>query len=176
MPNGTLNNFMNRDRDAPLTQRAQWVSDVVEAVNVLHCRGICHSDIRPSNFVVGRDLRLHLIDFTGASIDGRPPAFMERPGFFLERDVTVEGSNTASDLFAVGSTIYQIMTGVPPHADRDDDEIDELFARGEYPSLEGIIFREVISCCWRTRYAWTRQAVAAVGKEVECVLGALGSE
>ena len=175
MPNGTLNNYMNRNRDVSLHQRALWVSDVLEAVNVLHCREIYHPDIRPSNFVVDPDLRLCLINFTGASIDGKPPAFMERPGFFLGRDVEREGSNTASDLFAVGSTIYQIMTGMPPYGGRDDDEIDLTFAKGEHPLLEGITFKEVISCCWRTRYTWTRQAVVDVEKEVRRVFGGHGS-
>lgn len=169
MPNGNLSTYLSRNRDTPPNYRAQWVWDVLDAAHALHRTGVFHSNIQPWNFVVDAGLRLRIIAFSGAAVDGNPPPFIERAGFFLERDVEVEGSSAKSDLFAVGSTIYQIVTGVPPYADHGDDEIDEMFARREFPSLDGVLFGEVIGCCWAQGYMWARQALNAVEREIKRV-------
>ena len=53
------------------------------------------------------------------------------------------------DLFAVGSTIYNVMTGRPPYHDLEDDEVDARFGRREYPEVDGLLFEQLILGCWK---------------------------
>ncbi|KAK1087723.1 hypothetical protein LTR33_000921 [Friedmanniomyces endolithicus] len=53
------------------------------------------------------------------------------------------------DLFALGSTLYQIMTGRAPYADVSEEAVEERLVRHEFPSLLGIECGDAISKCWR---------------------------
>ena len=68
-----------------------------------------------------------------------------------------------SDLFAVGSAIYEIMTGHEPyeHLDSIDDmeEIEALFRAEEFPLTDDILAHQVIQNCWRQRYDCAHQCV-----------------
>ena len=54
-----------------------------------------------------------------------------------------------SDLFAVGSAIYEIMTGHEPHEHLDSidnmEEIEALIAAGKFPSTTNIVRRRRFS-------------------------------
>jgi serine/threonine protein kinase len=56
---------------------------------------------------------------------------------FLPRDD--ESPNTVqSDLFASGSTIYEILVGRKPYDGVDDEEAQRLYSNREFPTLEDI--------------------------------------
>lgn len=44
----------------------------------------------------------------------------------------------ATDLFTLGSTLYEIFRGVSPYAEVPDDEVERLFRQKEFPDVSGI--------------------------------------
>ena len=78
----------------------------------------------------------------------------------------VQGSITISDVFAVGSAVYEIMTGHEPyeHLGSIDDmeQIEALFRNEKFPSTESILAHNVVEDCWRQRYDSAQQCVRDV--------------
>lgn len=56
-----------------------------------------------------------------------------------------------SDLFALGSTLYEILLGKEPYEGMEDEEIQRLFPANVFPTSDGIVdqrWREIVQKCW----------------------------
>ncbi|KAK0865164.1 hypothetical protein LTS02_005480 [Friedmanniomyces endolithicus] len=114
----------------------------------LHTHGVIHCDIKPRNFLLDPLLRLYIVDFAGSSLNGSDASSMPSARFCLPEHVDDDPS-VQMDLFALGSTLYQIMTGRAPYADVSEEAVEERLVRHEFPSLLGIECGDAISKCWR---------------------------
>ena len=149
MPNGSLSSYLEAHPEASIAQRLRWSIQAAEAVALLHWHNIIHADIRPDNMVLDNDLGLKLIDLAGAAIDGNEPLCLESSRFFLPRNMKDPmPCNVHTDLFALGSSIYHILTGLPPYHELSDEEVELKYKQANFPSTEGIICEEIIRGCW----------------------------
>jgi len=149
MPGGNLREHLRGPTaaDIPIPQRLQWACDAAEGLQVLHSHNIIHCDIKTENFLLDSALRLRIIDFSGSSIDEKWASAFEGARFCLPRSLD-EPSTTITDLFALGSTIYEIMTGKQPYEDLSDDEVEARYKQLLFPSVATIPCGEVIIACW----------------------------
>src|SRR2546430_13392619 len=65
----------------------------------------------------------------------RPPRSTLFPYTTLFRS---EGISTRSEVFALGSTFYEIMAGSKPYKELSDQEICDAYTQGNYPSLASL--------------------------------------
>ena len=159
-------------------QRAAWALEATDGIMLLHAHDIIHSDIRPENMLVDNDLHVRLIDFSGSSLKGARVLAFESSAFYMQRtpensngDV---GSSVVTDLFALGSSIYQIMTGAQPYDDEPHGASEEHFKRGEFPPLveaspDGntpLLFADAIWGCWHGEFAAAADLLAALKAEI----------
>ncbi|KXT06509.1 hypothetical protein AC578_6052 [Pseudocercospora eumusae] len=162
--NGALSEFL---REAPRSpqDKLKWSRQLAEAVEYIHTMQVFHCDISPRNCFITDKYDLQLGDFQGkyCALDGtvHNAYCLEGTKAYLPRDRSRVDHHT--DLFAVGSTIYEIMTGHEPyeHLDSIDDleEVEALFSEQKFPSTEGILAHSVIEKCWRQRYHSARECV-----------------
>lgn len=103
----------------------------------------------------GKDIRLS--DFGGSSVQGSDAIVMENATHFLPRDENLPNT-VLSDLFALGSTLYEIFVGRKPYEGvvGDDEEVQRLFGERVFPVLEEEVedegWRRVIRKCWMCEY------------------------
>ncbi|RDL37127.1 uncharacterized protein BP5553_04560 [Venustampulla echinocandica] len=122
---------------------------IAEAINFIHGAGVIHGDLTRENIFLDENLNAKLADFAGSSIDGSPlpiavTASHEYPGSL----VFVQG-----DLFAFGSSLYEIMTGHAPYNGLTDKEIHTLYSKGEFPNTEFLqAIGSTIRKCWHGQY------------------------
>ena len=109
-----------------------YASQIAHAVEHAHAQGVIHRDLRPANVLVSESGTLKVADFGtsrfleiaahGTTIIGSPP-YMAPEQFRGE-------AVFASDLYSVGVTVYQMLTGVIPYDTPSPSDLEKL-RRGE---------------------------------------------
>ncbi|HKR11071.1 MAG TPA: serine/threonine-protein kinase [Pyrinomonadaceae bacterium] len=125
IPGDDLAEKMTRRRGPfPADQVLTWADQLLDALDYLHTQDpqIVHRDIKPQNLKLTPRGQIILLDFglakgqagdisrvtTGASIFGYTPNYAP-----LEQ-IQGLGTDSRSDLYALGATLYHLMTGVKP--------------------------------------------------------------
>lgn len=64
-----------------------------------------------------------------------------------------ESPSEKTEIFALGSTFYEILTGRKPYEGRDDAEVERAFRQGDFPSLKALpALGAIISNCWSGQF------------------------
>ncbi len=114
----------------PLPEFYEVARGLIAAVAELHSQQVIHCDIKPSNALIEpvsravklTDLSLALT-FEEATL--RPPALAGTLAYMAPEQTgrIARGVDHRSDLYALGITLYELLAGHPPFADRDAAEI-----------------------------------------------------
>ncbi|KAL5113369.1 hypothetical protein ACEQ8H_008750 [Pleosporales sp. CAS-2024a] len=159
---GDIRSYMS-NHNIPVNLRMKWSEQAAEAISFIHSRHVIHCDIHPNNFLVDDALNLRLCDFSGSMYGNLDGAAMESVRFFLPRDA-MAAPTIKSDLFALGSTIYYIMSGREPYDTSPDEEVTARYIRGEFPNVDSMPCGQIILRCW-TGYFDDAQKVLLALKE-----------
>lgn len=123
-------------------------------IAALHRIGIVHRDIKPDNVHMGRDGRLRILDLGVAASDGADFEEINNPGtpsYMAPELFNGEAASAASDLYAAGVTLYQLLTRKYPYGEiepfqrpRFGDPVTPLRFRPDIPQwLEALLLRSV---------------------------------
>lgn len=120
----------------------------------IHGKDVIHSDLGARQFLVDKYCNVKLTDFGGSSLQGSEAIVMENATHILPRDE--DSPNTIqSDLFALGSTVYEIILSMKPYEGMEEDEVQRLFPEKVFPTLDEIgdpRWRNVIQKCSMCEY------------------------
>lgn len=174
MPNGFLKAYLRSNADTITTrQRAQWALQTTQGVAMLHTNSVIHADLKPGNILLDDELGIRICDFAGCSMLGKAPYILESGAFYLPgdfRDVGM-GCNVKSDLFALGSCIFQIVTGNEPYQGLEDKDIEDKFEEQVFPELGNMLFAEVIRKCWFCEFESADEVLQALSVKAQGILG-----
>lgn len=157
MPNGSLKDYLAQNRVISTIQRLRWVYEAAEGLQLLHSANVIHCDVAPKNFLLDSHLSLRIADFSGSSLNSSYPAacgsarFTE-PNFSRRNPPTIQ-----EDLYALGSTIYCIMTSKYPYEDLESNEVRDRYKAQEFPDVAEISCGEIILRCWRSEVSSAQQ-------------------
>lgn len=102
----------------------KFVRDVANGLTYLHQHDIVHHDIKPDNILIGEDGFFKITDF-GVSIQLRDLMNNEKEAIkggtegYMAPEMFMSGAESikASDIWALGATVYEMLTGeLPYHA------------------------------------------------------------
>jgi serine/threonine protein kinase len=104
----------------PLSLQAKLdiIIDVLTGVAFAHKRGIVHRDIKPANIRVAEDGRAKIMDFGVAHLASSSMtstgSILGTPTYMAPEQITEGKTSPATDIFAVGGVLYQVLTLMKP--------------------------------------------------------------
>ncbi|HEX5819470.1 MAG TPA: protein kinase, partial [Gemmatimonadales bacterium] len=127
----TLRTKLDRERQLGIDEAVRITTEIADALDYAHRQGVIHRDIKPENILL-HDGRPMVADFgialaVSAAAGGRmtetglslgTPHYMSPEQATGEREISGR-----SDVYSLGSMLYEMLTGNPPHTGASAQQI-----------------------------------------------------
>lgn len=115
----------------PLYEALDLMTEVIDALAVVHRNGMLHRDISPDNIYLTKDGTIKLLDFGAARYavgeQSKSLSIILKPGYAPEEQYRSKGVQGAwTDIYATAATLYRMITGQLPPESMDRLNEDEL--------------------------------------------------
>ena len=107
-------------------------SEVGNALSSMHAQNIIHRDVAPDNIFIcgGKDIRIKLLDFGAAKLSDETDDYIDiilKPGYSpVEQYDNTKNIGPWSDIYALGATLFCMVTGVKPEESTNRKQGDTL--------------------------------------------------
>jgi serine/threonine-protein kinase len=171
---GSLNADASR-RSLELRKLLRRFTDVCNAIEYAHARGVLHRDIKPGNVIVGKHGETLVVDWglakartrseeaatgeatlvtssSSGSAETLPGQVLGTPAYMSPEQARgeLEAIGPRSDVYSLGATLYCLLTGRAPFANNDLGALLWTVQRGEFPpprQLDPAIDRPLEAIC-----------------------------
>jgi tRNA A-37 threonylcarbamoyl transferase component Bud32 len=118
----TLRSRLTREHQLPIAESIRIATDVADALEYAHKRGVVHRDIKPENILL-HEGRPQVADFGIAlAVQQAGGSRMTQTGMSLgtpqymapEQAMGDKGVDARADVYALGAVTYEMLTGEPP--------------------------------------------------------------
>jgi len=127
------------------TQAIDIFSQVLEAMKYLHQKKIIHRDIKPSNIMVNKEGKVQLLDFGIAKNTENDPSLTivgesagYTPMYMSPEHCNGEKITNQSDIYSLGVTLWQMLTGIAPYENLTQGQIYIKVAKEPLPSVQSV--------------------------------------
>jgi len=118
----TLRSYCTPENLLPIPLVIQVVRQCAEALEYAHGRGVLHRDIKPANVMLTRDGQVKIGDFGIAkrmtTDDTETHRMVGSPRYMSPEQVNSENVTNQTDLYSLGVSMYELLTGKPPFTAR----------------------------------------------------------
>jgi len=108
------------DKPLPVTQAAEYVRTIADAIHYAHQRQILHCDLKPANILLDEHGKPCVSDFGLAKRLGENARYLPTsagggsPGYMAPEQVVGSELTTATDVYGLGGILYKLVTGSSP--------------------------------------------------------------
>ncbi len=128
--------------EGPLDERAASAvaQQLLGALNAAHAAAVVHRDVKPSNVMLGPGGRVKLTDFGIAQAADDPRlttsgSMVGSPGYMAPERLDGGAASPASDLWALGATLYYAVAGSSPFTRDTTSATIAAVLNGDVPTL-----------------------------------------
>ncbi|MEZ4414222.1 MAG: protein kinase [Gemmatimonadota bacterium] len=137
---GSLGGVIQREAPLPPHRAVEITAQVASALSAAHRRGIIHRDIKPDNILFDDQGRPRLTDFgiahmRDANSKTKTGVMLGTPYYMSPEQARGKPVTPASDLYALGVLLYEMLSGEVPFQGEDAVAIAIQHIQQEPPSL-----------------------------------------
>ena len=127
----TLSSLLQREQRVSVEKAMEIILPILDALEEVHAKGIIHRDISPDNIYITNQGKIKLLDFGAAryatSNYSKSLSVILKPGFAPSEQYQSRGKQGPwSDVYALGATMYYMLTGILPPDAMDRMANDQL--------------------------------------------------
>lgn len=154
-----LKEVLAQGRALSFEQIADLVSQVAEALDFAHAKGIVHRDVKPANIILLEGNRAKITDFGIAKIAAgganltSTGQFLGTPNYMAPEQIKGAPVDGRTDIFALGICLYECLTRRKPFGGDSLTSISYKIVHEPFPPLHEINpqipegFEDVVSNC-----------------------------
>jgi len=139
-----LQDILSREGRLPESEALDAVVQVARALGALHEKGLVHRDVKPGNVIRAADGRCVLIDLGFAQRIGEGGSSETTAGtaaYIAPEQARGQGAlDVRADIYALGATLYHLVTGSLPFS---GDSSEEILRKQVLESLSGERIRDL---------------------------------
>jgi serine/threonine-protein kinase len=151
---------------------------IADALDYVHFNALLHRDVKPANVMVSRDGEVKLMDFGIAKGEAdsdltRVGMLVGSPSYMAPEVLGGAEAGPAADVWALGVTLYELLTGEKPFRGKDADELFSAIARGRFPSVRSLApdcprrLARVVERCLRRGPAARHRSAGALARALD---------
>jgi len=148
---GDFFTFLKKSKRKGIDVTKFYSGELIQAVEHLHNIGIIHRDLKPENILLTREMHILLTDFGSGKLynkdegcgsddevlENRRASFVGTAQYVSPEMLSSQAITLASDLWAVGCMIYQMISGSPPFQAGSEYLIFQKIQKLEYIFQDG---------------------------------------
>lgn len=115
-----------------------FFSMILDTIGYLHKQGILHLDIKPSNIMITENLGIKVLDLGIAAMVSEGDSLKKKcgsPSFMAPEQINGEKLGFYTDIFQIGVTLYNMITGHLPFGGATQQEIFSNICNNPTPQL-----------------------------------------
>ncbi|MEV6343832.1 serine/threonine-protein kinase [Actinoplanes sp. NPDC051851] len=154
---GSLRDHLIRHTTVPPAEACRLAAQVADALTEAHGLGIIHRDLKPDNILLGDEngrLETRLTDFGIARLltvpsMTSPNAVVGTPHYMAPEAFQGTPPSPATDVYALGVLLYELVSGQPPYRSDSIPELMRLHESGDpvrRPGMPDPLWRLIRSC------------------------------
>jgi len=141
LPDGSLRDRLDRDGPLPVDEAVDIAIGIAAGLVAYHTQGILHGDLKPLNVMLSehRSVKVagggmsRILSF--ANLEGE--TYLREPAAFLTpEEVAGQPLTPASDIYALGITLYEMLTGRPPSLAETASETAFMHLHQDVPAIQ----------------------------------------
>jgi eukaryotic-like serine/threonine-protein kinase len=124
----SLSQILREEGALPCDRALFFFTQILAAIDYAHRQGIIHRDIKPSNFIAQPNGVVKVTDFGVAKVFGgeeltRAGTVLGTSHYMSPEQILAQPISTTSDIYSLGITLYEMVTGRVPFSGNSDFEI-----------------------------------------------------
>lgn len=128
IPGSDLRTLLNDNGALPVDQAVEYAIQICSAVGTAHRAGLVHGDLKPGNILITTDNQVKVTDFglaraLGESSMDEDEVVWGTPAYFAPEQASGDMVLPATDVYAIGIILYEMVTGRVPFVGIDDQDV-----------------------------------------------------
>ncbi len=128
IPGSDLRSLLDEQKVIPVEQAVEYGLEICSAVGAAHRAGLVHGDLKPGNILVTPNNQAKVTDFglaraLGESAMDDGEVVWGTPSYFAPEQAAGDRVLPATDVYAIGIILYEMLVGRVPFIGTDDQDV-----------------------------------------------------